>query len=77
MGAMVWWLIPLVATVVAIAWVTWLNRPRPPADTHDSLQEHERFKQAMSKQTPKQPPKQAPKPPPEQPPPPADEQEPR
>jgi hypothetical protein len=55
MGAMVWWLIPLVATVLAIAWLTWWNRPRPPADTHDSLQEHERFKQAMDKQTSQQP----------------------
>ncbi|MFZ0325204.1 MAG: hypothetical protein WAN48_13875 [Actinomycetes bacterium] len=51
MGAMVWWLIPLAATVIAVAWVSWLNRARPPADTHDSLEEHERFKQAMAKQT--------------------------
>jgi len=52
---MVWWLIPVIATVVAVAWVTWVNRPRPPADTHDSLREHERFKQAMERTDPLRP----------------------
>jgi hypothetical protein len=50
---MVWWLIPLAATVLAIGWVTWINRARPPAKTHDSLREHERFKQAMEKPKPR------------------------
>lgn len=49
-NALVWWLIPAVATVLAVAWVTWVNRPRPPADPHDTLREHERFKQALERQ---------------------------
>lgn len=48
---MVWWLIPLAAFVLAVVWVTWVNRPRPPADPHDTLREHERFKRAMERRT--------------------------
>jgi hypothetical protein len=50
-NAMVWWLIPLAATVLAVAWVSWVNRPRPPADPHETLRDHERFKQAMERGT--------------------------
>jgi hypothetical protein len=49
--AFVWWLIPLVATAVAVGWVVWVSRPRPPADTHDSLAEHEKFRRAMDRRT--------------------------
>ena len=52
---MVWWLIPLVATVLAVVWVTWINRPRRPVNVHDSLAEHERFKQAMQRAEPRRP----------------------
>jgi len=51
MQALVWWFIPVVAFVVAVVWVSVSNRPRPPADTHDSVAEHERFRQAMNRQT--------------------------
>ena len=30
-------------------WVSLANRPRPPADPHDSIAEHERFRQAMER----------------------------
>ena len=46
---MAWWSVPLVAFVVAVVWVTVANRPRPPADPHDSMAEHERFRQAMGR----------------------------
>jgi hypothetical protein len=49
MQAMAWWSLPLVAFVVAIVWVSVANRPRPPADPHDSMAEHERFRQAMGR----------------------------
>lgn len=56
MEAILWWLIPLVATALAIAWVAWMSRPRPPADTHDSLAEHRRFREAMDRRTRREPP---------------------
>jgi hypothetical protein len=47
MQALVWWLVPLAAFLLALAWVSVRNRPRPPADPHESMAEHERFRQAM------------------------------
>ncbi len=49
MQAIVWWIIPVVATVIAVVWVSIANRPRPPADTSDSVAEHERFRAAMER----------------------------
>lgn len=49
MQAMAWWSVPLFAFVVAIVWVSVANRPRPPADTHDSVAEHQRFGEAMGR----------------------------
>jgi hypothetical protein len=50
MGILVWTLgLPTVATVLAIAWVSWSSRPRGPAETHESVAAHERFKRAMAK----------------------------
>ena len=46
---MAWWSVPLVAFVLAIAWVSLANRPRPPADPHDSVAEHQRFSEAMGR----------------------------
>jgi len=51
MQALVWWTVPLAAFVVAVVWVSIANRPRPPADPHDSVAEHQRFRQAMDRQT--------------------------
>jgi hypothetical protein len=48
-GALVWWLIPLTFTLLAIVWVTWVNRPRRPADAHDSLAAHQRFTAALQR----------------------------
>jgi hypothetical protein len=46
--ALAWWLIPLIATAMAVVWVTWVSRPRRRADTHESLAEHQRFLAALS-----------------------------
>jgi hypothetical protein len=43
----VWLAIPLVALVLALLWVAWTSRTRPRADTHETLEEHARFKAAM------------------------------
>src|SRR5256885_1859236 len=47
---MAWWSVPLVAFVAAVVWVSLASRPRPRADPHDSMAEHERFRQAMGRQ---------------------------
>ena len=49
MQAVAWWLIPITATLLAVVWVTWINRPRKPADAHDSLAEHRRFTDALER----------------------------
>ena len=41
--------LPTVATLLAIAWVSWSTRDRGPAQTHESVAAHERFKKAMAK----------------------------
>jgi hypothetical protein len=50
MQAIIWWTVPLVAFVLAIVWVSIANRERPPVDPHDSVAEHERFREAMERQ---------------------------
>jgi hypothetical protein len=50
MQAIIWWSVPLVAFVLAIAWVSVANRERPPVDPHDSVAEHQRFREAMGRQ---------------------------
>jgi hypothetical protein len=49
MQAMAWWSVPLAAFILAIVWVSVANRPRPPADPHDSVAEHQRFGEAMKR----------------------------
>jgi len=47
---LVWTLgLPTVATLLAIAWISWSTRERGPAQTHESVAAHERFKKAMAK----------------------------
>ena len=47
MKALAWLAIPLVALLLAVLWVMWASRERPRADTHDTVEEHERFKRAF------------------------------
>lgn len=49
MEALAWWLIPITATLLAVAWVTWINRPRKPADAHSTLAAHRRFTAALER----------------------------
>jgi hypothetical protein len=49
MAILAWTLgLPLVMTMLAIGWVHWATRPRGPAETHESVAEHERFKAALA-----------------------------
>jgi cytochrome c-type biogenesis protein CcmH/NrfF len=44
------WLLPVpLATLGAIAWVSWSSRTRGPQDPADSVREYERFRAAMSR----------------------------
>ena len=52
MSALLWLAIPVVALVLAIAWVAWAGRERPRADTHDTVLAHERFKAAFERSAP-------------------------
>jgi hypothetical protein len=47
MSAITWWLPPIAATLIAVLWVVLANRPRRPADTHETLEDYQRFKAAM------------------------------
>jgi hypothetical protein len=46
-SSLVWLAIPLVALLLAVLWVIWTSRTRPRADTHETLEEHARFKAAF------------------------------
>lgn len=58
MQAMAWWLIPIIATLLAVVWVTWTARPRRPADAHHTLAAHKRFTDALTPPTQFAPPSQ-------------------
>ncbi|MEI6249988.1 MAG: hypothetical protein WCP54_02385 [Actinomycetes bacterium] len=47
MSALVWLLIPLVATVAATIYVIWKGRSRGPANPYTTISDHERFKKAF------------------------------
>jgi hypothetical protein len=49
MSALVWLTIPVVAVLLAVLWVAWSSRSRPRADTHDTLEEHRRFRAAFER----------------------------
>ncbi len=51
MSALAWLAIPVVALLLAVAWVKWASRERPRADTHETVEEHERFKAAFESPT--------------------------
>ena len=47
MSAIAWWAPIILATLAAIAYVTWRGRPGPPEDTHDAMEARERFRRAI------------------------------
>lgn len=52
MSSLAWLAIPLVALVLAVLWVVWTSRSRPRATTHETLEEHARFKAAFENRHP-------------------------
>ena len=47
MPTLAWLAIPVVALLLAVLWAVWASRSRPRAQTHQSLEEHRRFKAAF------------------------------
>ena len=52
MSALAWWLIPIGATVLAVAFVMLRGRPAKPATAEDSMRELRRMQQAMERPLP-------------------------
>lgn len=52
MSALLWWLIPLGATLAALGWAAWRSRPARQIDMHASMSDQERFRQAMARPLP-------------------------
>ena len=42
-----WWAIPLLATVLAIGWVSWSNRSRARPEAYDTVDDYRRFRSAL------------------------------
>ena len=53
MSALAWWLIPLIATVLAVAFVALRSRPDKPATPADGMDRLRRMQQAMERPMPK------------------------
>lgn len=49
---LVWLLVPLGATLLALLWLGWRARPKGPIDTHEGMAELVRFREAMAKPLP-------------------------
>lgn len=52
MSVLVWWLIPIGLTLIAIVWVMIRARPPRPVDAKLSVAEADRMRQALSKPLP-------------------------
>ena len=52
MSALLWWLIPIGATIIAVLWVSLRSRPAKPMDGHDGMARLRRFQHAMERPLP-------------------------
>jgi len=48
-SAILWWLIPLGATLLALVWAAWRSRPERAVDMHTSISNRARFDAAMNR----------------------------
>jgi hypothetical protein len=48
MSVMAWLGLPVVATLLAIVYAHWSNRPRGPEEALDSVERYQRFRQALA-----------------------------
>lgn len=49
MSAIVWWIVPAVATLAAIAWTRWAARPRRPEGVTESVENYRKQQAAMAR----------------------------
>lgn len=61
MSALLWWLIPIGATLLALGWAAMRSRPRRTVDTHESVTGMMRFTEAMRRPLPDGEPSPAPR----------------
>lgn len=52
MSALAWWLIPIAATVIAIAWAALRSRPEPPIEAEEGMEQLRRMQEAMRRPLP-------------------------
>ena len=51
-SVLLWWLIPIGITVLAVLWATLRARPAKPAEGHDGMASLRRFQEAMERPLP-------------------------
>ncbi|MDA3021053.1 MAG: hypothetical protein O2943_00040 [Actinomycetota bacterium] len=56
MSNLTWWLIPIVATILAVAWAAFRSRPRQPTQAEDAMENLRRLNDAMARPLPNQKP---------------------
>lgn len=49
MSPLLWTGAPLLATSLAVCWVSWRGRPRRPGAAVDTIEAHERFRCALAR----------------------------
>jgi hypothetical protein len=49
MSSLVWLAIPIAGLLLGVLWAMWTSRTPPRAGTHETLEEHERFKAAFDR----------------------------
>lgn len=52
MSTLLWWLIPIGATVLAVLWAMLRARPDKPMEGHDGMASLDRFRDAMQRPMP-------------------------
>jgi len=53
MNPMAWWLIPIGATAIALAWAALRTRPTRQPDPHTAMADQARFREAMERPLPR------------------------
>jgi len=49
MDVLVWWLLPVVTTVLAVVWATWVRRSPRPAGDDETVEAYARFRAALAR----------------------------
>ncbi len=60
MSNLAWWLIPIAATILAVAWAALRSRPAKPTQAADAMENLRRLNDAMERPMPKQNPSPGP-----------------